>query len=318
MRATLAGPPRDASDRFANPAGPVNGPEPEATPLPALRQNAIIARRLEEVATLLEEQGANQFRVRAYRSAADTVRAAARPVAEIVWAEGAEGLEKLPGIGPSLARAIRDQVKLGRLPMLDRLRGASDPEKLLASVPGIGPVLAERLHHELGIGTLEDLEAAAHDGRLSAVEGIGSQRLAGIIDSLAGRLGRLRPLAPAELPPPVAEILEVDHEYRTKASHGQLPTITPRRFNPDRKAWLPVLHTQRGPHHYTALFSNTARAHDLDRTHDWVVLYYDGGRTESQCTVVTERRGPLAHKRVVRGREAECLDYYREEERKEP
>jgi predicted flap endonuclease-1-like 5' DNA nuclease len=316
MRATLAGPPRDASDRFANPADPANGPEPEATP--ALRQNAIIARRLEEVAALLEEQGANQFRVRAYRSAAATVRAAPRPIAEIVWAEGVEGLEKLPGIGPSLARAIRDQVRLGRLPMLDRLRGASDPEKLLASVAGIGPVLAERLHHELGIGTLEDLEAAAHDGRLSAVAGIGPERRAGIIDSLAGRLGRLRPLAPAEVPPPVAEILAVDHEYRTKASHGQLPMITPRRFNPDRKAWLPVLHTQRGPYHYTALFSNTARAHDLDRTHDWVVLYYDGGRTERQCTVVTEHRGPLANKRVVRGREAECIGYYQEEERKEP
>jgi predicted flap endonuclease-1-like 5' DNA nuclease len=318
MPATLAGPPWAGPDQLANPAGAANGPEPKAPATPPLRQNATIARRLEEVAALLEEQGANPFRVRAYRSAAATVRAAPRSVAEIVWSEGAEGLEKLPGIGPSLARAIRDQVRLGRLPMLDRLRGASDPEKLLASVPGIGPVLAERLHHELGIGTLEDLEAAAHEGRLAGVEGIGPQRLAGIIDSLAGRLGRVRPLAPPEPPPPVEEILDVDREYRTRASQSELPTITPRRFNPDRKAWLPVLHTQRGPHHYTALFSNTARAHELRRTHDWVVLYYDGGRGEHQCTVVTERRGPLANKRVVRGREAECLGYYRGEERKEP
>jgi predicted flap endonuclease-1-like 5' DNA nuclease len=308
MPATLPGPAL---------AGAANDPAPKTAPAELLRQNAIMARRLEEVAALLEQQGANPFRVRAYRSAAAAVRATPRSVADIVWSEGVEGLEKLPGVGPSLARAIRDQVRLGRLPMLDRLRGASDPEKLLATVPGIGPVLAERLHHELGIGTLEDLEAAAHQGRLAGVEGIGPERLAAIIDSLAGRLGRIRPPAPADQPPPVDEILEVDREYRDKATHGELPMITPRRFNPERKAWLPVLHTERGPHHYTALYSNTARAHELRRTHDWVVLYYDGGRTERQCTVVTEHRGPLANKRVVRGRETECIDYYREK-RKEP
>jgi len=298
--------------------GSANDAEPKAASAPARRENAIIARRLDEVAALLEQQGANSFRVRAYRSAAAAVRATPRSVAEIVWSEGVEGLEKLPGVGPSLARAIRDQVRLGRLPMLDRLRGASDPEKLLATVPGIGPVLAERLHHELGIGTLEDLEAAAHQGRLAGVEGIGPERLAAIIDSLAGRLGRIRPPEPpTDLPPRVEEILDVDEEYRDKASHGELPMITPRRFNPERKAWLPVLHTQRGPHHYTALYSNTARAHALRRTHDWVVMYYDGGRSERQCTVVTERRGPMANQRVIRGREAECIDYYREK-RKEP
>jgi len=299
-------------------AGSDNDPETKAAPAQALRQNAIMARRLDEVAALLEQQGANPFRVRAYRSAAAAVRATPRSVADIVWSEGVEGLEKLPGVGPSLARALRDQVRLGRLPMLDRLRGASDPEKLLGTVPGIGPVLAERLHHELGIGTLEDLEAAAHQGRLAGVEGIGPERLAAIIDSLAGRLGRLRPpAAPVELPPPVEEILEVDQEYRDKAFHGELPMITPRRFNPERKAWLPVLHTQRGPHHYTALYSNTARAHELRRTHDWVVMYYDGGQSERQCTVVTEHRGPMANQRVVRGRETECIEYYRER-RKEP
>jgi hypothetical protein len=62
---------------------------------------------------------------------------------------------------------------------------------------------------------------------------------------------------------------------------------------------------------YTALFSNTFTAHRLGRTHDWVVMYYDGGREEHQCTVVTARQGPLAGRRVVRGREAECLEHYR-------
>lgn len=69
----------------------------------------------------------------------------------------------------------------------------------------------------------------------------------------------------------------------------------------------------RGDWHFTALFSNTARAHDLGRTNDWVVLYFNADdHAERQRTVVTEQRGPLGGRRVVRGREQECRDYYRE------
>jgi DNA polymerase (family X) len=209
-------------------------------------------------------------------------------------------------------RSIREVVLTGKLPILARLRGEADPVSLLASVPGIGPVLADRLHHDLGIDTLEELEAAAHDGRLTNLAGIGEKKLAGIMDSLATRLGRVR--APVRLgaaeEPPVAELLDVDREYRDKAAAGQLRRIAPRRFNPSGEAWLPVLHTQRGERHYTVLFSNTARAHQLGKTYDWVVLYYDGGQGERQCTVITSPRGPLAGKRVVRGREGECVSYY--------
>ena len=92
-----------------------------------------------------------------------------------------------------------------------------------------------------------------------------------------------------------------------------LPKIAPRRFNPDGKAWLPVLHTRFGPWHFTALFSNTALAHELHKTGDWVVLYFaDGSHRERQRTVVTETHGPLEGRRVVRGREAECADHYGE------
>jgi len=95
-------------------------------------------------------------------------------------------------IGESLARSIRDLIVTGRLPMLDRLRGETDHVAVLASVPGIGEAMAKRLHHDLSIDTLEELESAAHDGRLSEIEGIGPKKLAGIIDSLASRLGRVR------------------------------------------------------------------------------------------------------------------------------
>jgi putative hydrolase len=111
--------------------------------------------------------------------------------------------------------------------------------------------------------------------------------------------------------PPVAMLLDVDREYRAGAEVGTLPTIAPRRFNPSGEAWLPVLHATRNGWHFTALFSNTAQAHQLNRTRDWVVLYfYDDEHVEGQHTVVTETHGPLAGRRVVRGREAQCRAHY--------
>lgn len=273
--------------------------------------NLRIARRLEEVAQLLSDQGANPFRVQAYLHAAETLKRLLPSVADVLARDGEQGLRKLPGIGKSLARSIATVVLTGQLPMLHRLRGETGSEALLASVPGVGKVLAERLHHDLGIDTLEQLEAAAHDGRLNQIAGLGAKKIAGIIDSLASRLGRVprtRRGQPGE--PPLAEIFDVDREYRQKAASGDLPVIAPRRFNPKREAWLPILHTTRGERHYTALFSNTARAHELGKTTDWVVLYYDSRNGEHQCTVITSSRGPLASKRIVRGRDDECSAYY--------
>lgn len=268
--------------------------------------NRQIADRLEEAARLLRDQGADPFRVNAYLRAAASVRRWPEPLPQVFRDRGLEGLEDLPGIGPTIARAIRELITRGRLPMLDRLRGSSDAVALLRSVPGIGRRFAERLHDELGLDTLEDLEAAAHDGRLATIAGFGEKRLAGIRDSLAHRLGRLRPPPNATaIVPPAAELLDVDREYREKAAAGELRLIAPRRFNPTGEAWLPVLHTRRGARRYTALFSNTARAHRAGKTRDWVVLYCDDGGAEHQFTVITAGRGELRGRRVVAGRESE-------------
>ena len=262
--------------------------------------NLDIAARFDEVAQLLAEQGASRYRIEAYRRGAEMLRELPRPASDILMNEGVAGLERLPAIGATLARAIRAIVETGRLPMLDRLRGETDAVRLLASVPGIGAVIADRLHHDLGIETLEALEVAAYNGRLAALPLIGEKRLTGIRDALARRLGRVRvPAAPGDVPaPPIGDLLAVDREYRTRATEGSLRTIAPRRFNPRREAWLAILHTQ--------------RAHELGRTRDWVVLYVDGGRGERRYTVVTGLRGVLKGRRIVRGREAECLEYYRE------
>lgn len=143
----------------------------------------------------------------------------------------------------------------------------------------------------------------------------GAKRLTGVRDALAGRLGRIgqRPAPNLASAPDIAELLDVDRQYREEAARGSLPRIAPRRFNPRHEAWLPVLHVHSGDYEYTALFSNTARAHELARTRDWVVLYCDGaGAAERQYTVITAERGPLRGQRIVRGREEECLAHYQQ------
>lgn len=277
-----------------------------------MNSNQHVARKLAEVADLLEVQHAASVRVHAYRRAASTVDQWREPLAGLYEREGTTGLCQLPGIGYNLAIAIRTLLVHGQLPLLDHLRGTTSVEAVLSSVPGIGRVQAERLHHELHLDTLEDLEAAAHDGRLATLAGFGPKRVAGIIDSLATRLGRVRSSGPPsiETDSTVSELLAVDREYREAAQQGMLHLIAPRRFNPDHAAWLPVLHTHHGEHAYTAMFSNTALAHKLDKTKDWVILYHDGDRGACQHTVVTAWTGPMTGLRVVRGREPECLSHY--------
>ena len=279
--------------------------------------NAHVANVLDETARLLEEQRANPFRVQAYRNAADTVRGLRRGVDEILDAEGLAGLDRLPGIGQALARVIDQVVTTGRFPMLERLHGASSGVAQLASIPGIGATLAQRLRDEHGIGTLEQLEIAAHDGTLAAIAGFGEKRIAGIQDVLATRRGRRsrrealnRAAAERHAEPSVEEILDIDREYRDGAVAGTLPRIAPRRFNPTHAKWLPILHATRGGTYYTALYSNTARAHERGTTHDWVVIYFDRTGMEGQRTVVTAATGALTGRRVVRGRELECERYY--------
>jgi DNA polymerase (family X) len=284
-----------------------------------IQGNREVAQKLREVALLLDEQGANRFRVQAYRTAADRLERLEVPISQIAEQQGTDGLQALPGIGVSLARSIHTLVVTGRLPMLDRLRGHIDPIALLTSVPGVGSALAHRLHDDLHIESLEQLEMAAHDGRLADIEGVGPKKLQGIIDSLTARLGRVRrPTQPVgNLPtrePSIEELLDVDREYRESAQAGKLQTIAPHRFNPKKEAWLPILHTQRGPRHYTALYSNSALANQLKKTRDWVILYYDDDHGERQCTVVTGRSAPFTGKRIVRGREADCASYYHSHE----
>ena len=282
----------------------------------ALAENQDIAQGLRECADLLEVQGANPYRVAAYRKAATTLAGLGQSARAIFDARGADGLDALPGVGPSIAAAIAEMLVTGHWSQLERLRGTVEPARLFQAIPGVGPKLAERLHDELSVDTLEALELACHEGRLAGIRGVGSRRAAAIRDSVTAMLDRSRRprrgaawVGGAE--PPVRVLLELDRRYRDEANLGRLPTIAPKRFNPECRSWLPVLHTTHDDWHFTVLYSNTARAHQFNRVFDWVVMYFhQDASAELQRTIVTETHGDLAGRRVVRGREPECRQWY--------
>lgn len=281
----------------------------------ALLENGRIAGNLRAFADLLAAQGEDGFRIRAYRMAAGKIEAMDRPLREIHAAGGRDALIALPAIGEGIAAAIAEMLTTGQWDQLDRLRGEAVPERLFCSLPGVGPILADRFAALFDAQTLEELETALRDPAMT-VPGLGRRRREAILAGLAARLGPIRsarPAVPVAAHPPVSLLLEADAVYRRKAQAGELRRIAPRRFNPEGAAWLPVLHLRRGDWHLTLLYSNTALAHDLGRTGDWVVVHvHKGLGPETQATIVTETRGALAGQRVVRGREEECARHYAE------
>jgi putative hydrolase len=288
---------------------------PDRANLPKFKTNQEVSKLLQEMANLLEQQHANPFRVAAYHQAAETINQLDISVNEIVANKGFEGLLALPHIGEGIGRSIYEYVATERMSRLEDLRGESHPEILFQSVPGIGPRLAERIHHELHINTLETLEQAVHNGKLAALPGIGPRKIAAIEASLEKILGKpnIRALSHGKMPG-IETLLKIDNEYRHAVAANLLPKISPKRFNPKNEPWLPIMHKSKDHWHFTVLFSNTARAHKLKKTDDWVIIYfYDEFHNEGQNTVVTETHGPLINRRVVRGHELECQAYYQEQ-----
>jgi Helix-hairpin-helix domain len=284
------------------------------TPLARLAENAALAAALAEYAGLLAQQGADALRVVTYRRAAMVVAASARSIAEMFAARGREGLLVLPGISRALAAALAEMVSVGHWSQLARLRGKSEPERFFQAIPHIGAELARRLADELHLETLEALELAVHDGRLAKVEGVGPRRLERIRTALGERLGqpRLRDLKDRQERPGVGLLLEVDREFRERAAAGTLPTLAAGRAQAE--ASPPILHARRGKWFFTALYTNTRLAHALGRAKDWVSIYSETDKSpEGQCIVAKETRGPSLGLRVVRGREAECLDLWMRE-----
>jgi DNA polymerase (family 10) len=286
-------------------AHPRTGPPP-ARALPAA--NRLCAQTFERIAELLEARNANARRVLAYRRGAAFLRRSTVDVATLWQAGGSQALVELPTIGTALASEIAELLETGRLRMLERLEERASPQKMLTAVQGIGPTLAKRIVDTLQLNCLEDLEMAAHDGRLAAIPGFGQGRLKATRHALREMLSRSTRNIDRQqaTPPDVTTLLELDEEYRKRANSGRLHRIAPRRFNPQQQAWLSVMHVDHDGYSFTLMYSNTARAHRLGMTRDWVVVEYRKDGLSGRCTIVTETRGPDEYLRVIRGREGEC------------
>jgi DNA polymerase (family 10) len=153
--------------------------------------NAEIAKAFDEIADLLELDGANPFRVRAYRNAARVVGELRFDIATYI--AGEKPLPKLPGIGADLAAKIHEIVSTGSCALLERLRkdapaGITD----LLRVPGLGPKRVRLLWDELGVHTVAQLQRAAQDGRVRGLSGFGPASEAKLLDAARAQLGRAR------------------------------------------------------------------------------------------------------------------------------
>ena len=149
-------------------------------------ENTEIAAVLSQVGTLLEIQGANPFRIRAYENASRTVAEHPVPLRGLV-ADGAD-LKELPGIGKDMAGYIKELVETGRLHVLEELTREIPATLLeLMRLPGVGPKKARKLWKELGVETLEQLEAAARAGRVEELEGFGQKTQTRILEAIASR-----------------------------------------------------------------------------------------------------------------------------------
>ena len=146
--------------------------------------NRAVAQILGEIADLLEIKGENAFKIRAYRSAADTIAA---------WGDAVERMDEpqlrdLPGIGKDLAKKIRELTSTGVLTYHHELLQEFPPTILdLLRLQGVGPKTVALLYSSLNIRSLDELAAAAREGRLRSVKGMGARKEALILKAIEER-----------------------------------------------------------------------------------------------------------------------------------
>ena len=148
--------------------------------------NRDIAAKFDELADLLEIEGANAFRVRAYRNAARTIRDLPQTVAQLVREDA--DLTELPGIGEDLARKTREVVETGELSALQKVV-QSVPESLIEvmGVAGLGPKRVKTLYEQLGVKDVDGLKQAAQAGKIQTLSGFGAKTEQNILQELATR-----------------------------------------------------------------------------------------------------------------------------------
>lgn len=171
--------------------------------------NADIAAMFEEIADILEIQGENPFRVRAYRNAARTLQGLGREAKSFL--EHGEDLTRLPGIGKDLAAKIKEIVDTGRCEALDKLRKQTSPGLAeLLRIPGLGPKRVRALYEQLDIQTPEQLYRAARDGRIRTLPGFAEKTELNVLQAIEAHVQkdqRIKLALAGQYAEPLAEYL---------------------------------------------------------------------------------------------------------------
>lgn len=180
-------------------------------------QNIEISAALSEMGVLLEIQGANPFRIRAYRNAVHTIDGLTRTLSSMVEAD--EDLTELPGIGKDLAGAIRELIETGSIEALEALR-EEVPEGLIdvVKLDGVGPKKANKLWKELDVTGIESLEKALQSGEVEALSGFGkksAEKMVSAIESLRRHSGRILLATAEEMIAPLIEYLAAHDAVET-------------------------------------------------------------------------------------------------------
>ena len=150
--------------------------------------NEDIARRFNQMASLMEVRGEDPFRLRSYRMAAEAIETWPTPMAEIAGEQGLAGLMDIPGVGKALAGKIVELVETGTFEAWERLTAETPATVLdLLELPGVGPKTAAMLHQKFKIASLDELRKFAEGGGLEMVDGIGPKTAERIRDSLSRR-----------------------------------------------------------------------------------------------------------------------------------
>lgn len=179
--------------------------------------NTDIADIFSEVADLLEIEGANRFRVRAYREAARTIEGQSRSVREML--EKDEDLTRLSGIGEDLAGKIEEIVETGKLSQLEEIHQRL-PSSLseMMELAGLGPKKVKALYQELEISSLKGLEKAARSGKVRELKGFGEKTQQSILEEIEARTeggpGRFKLARAAEFAAPLVEYLEKSKQVK--------------------------------------------------------------------------------------------------------
>ena len=146
--------------------------------------NTEIASLFDELADLLELQGANAFRLRAYRNASRTIGSLPEAISDLAQG-GPKALQSIQGIGKDLSEKLMTVVESGELPQLEELREQIPTGVvMMLRIPGIGPKKVATIFNELGVTTLEQLREAAEQGQVARLKGFGAKTASAILEGL--------------------------------------------------------------------------------------------------------------------------------------